>query len=242
MQFVGRLLSKQALEPLPGHHYTRIFIAQEVGYEVDITKIIIFEGNAMEQLKTIHVGSDIAVDVYHSAGVFKAKDIQLTDLTPCPQCLAPMNNSQVCQGCKKEKQERITGLWTVKVVKPLKPEQPNNIKLILKQEDNILGFVTFPDTPFYDTLSTLKEGSQIHLAGWRNQERHTKLTNAVLMLERSSETSRKRPPPLQLNEVKCVDCDKEFKNKNSLKSHRSFYHKKTVQARSDSARVVIPDC
>ena len=228
MQFVGRLISKQALEPQPGHHYSRIFIAQEVGYEVDITKIIIFEGNAMDQLKTIHVGSDIAVDAYRSAGVYKAKDIQVTDLDPCPQCLAPINNSQDCQGCKKEEQERITGLWKVKAVKPLKPEQWTDIKLILQQGDNILGFVTFPNTPFYATLSTLKEGAEVHLTGWRNKERHTKLSNVVLMFESDPETTRKRPPPLQLSKEECVECGKEFKNKNSLWSHRSHYHKKNI--------------
>ena len=229
MQFVGRLLSKQVLEPRSGLRYNRIFIAQEIGYGVNITKIIIFEGNAMEQLKNIDVGSDIAVDAYRSAGVYKAKDIQLTDLTPCAQCLAPMNNSKFCQGCKNEEQERITGVWKVKVAKAQNPEQLNNIKLILQQEDNILGFVTFPDTPFYDTLSTLKEGTEVHLTGWRNQERHTMLSNAVLIPESSSETPRKRPPPLQFNTIKCVDCGKDFKNSNSHSSHRAKYHKRSAE-------------
>ena len=37
--------------------------------------------------------------------------------------------------------------------------------------DNLLGFVSFPKTPYYDVISTLMIGDEIRLIGWRDSKR-----------------------------------------------------------------------
>ena len=61
-----------------------------------------------------------------------------------------MDNSQdaqvLCVGCFNEEKERLKGQWTVKASRALTPKRDEDdkkaVKLILQQEDNILGYVT----------------------------------------------------------------------------------------------------
>lgn len=228
MRVIGRLVSKETVESQI-NDYCRIFVATELGYDVEIQKITIFDKKAIEQLSHISAGRDVVVDGYSSITGFRnGTNIEMINITPCSLCLAPLDDTQdaqeLCQGCFHTPQENISGVWTLKMSQPLTRDDDVNpkklaIKLILKQEENVLGYVTFPQTPFYNVLSILKEGDRVCLQGWRDEKRHTKLTNAAVLIK----------PTLRSNEAnnnECVECGKEFKNKNSLNTHRSFYHKK----------------
>ena len=219
MQIEGCLISKEVIRPQPDRFYTKIFIAQEVGYGLDITKVIVFDATPSEQLENINVGAMICAKVFFSSGCYKATSIEVIDLYHCPHCRKPLDNTQRCDGCDNSPQERIEGMWEVRNIKPLSPERSDCIKLILKQNENILGYVTFPSTPFYNILANLEEGETIELQGWRDNQRHTKLSYVYGFTKQEMPTSTASP-------VQCVECGKDFKNRNSLNSHKSQYHKK----------------
>ena len=158
----------------------------EIGYDVEIHKISIFNKQVIEEVADIPLGSSVSAECYLSTKYWNATKIEVVDVTPCSTCLAPMDNSQdaqvLCVGCFNEENERLTGQWTVKTSKALIPKREEDdkkaVKLILQQEENILGYVTFPSAPFYNTLSTLKEDDIITLEGWRDKNRRSKLTLA----------------------------------------------------------------
>ena len=216
MQFQGRLICKEVFQPSPELCYTKVFIAQEIGHGLEIAKVLIFDSKPLQQLENIAVGTDICVNVFKSSGTFKATSISPINLYPCPQCLKPLDNTQKCDGCDNEKQERIEGVWIVKSAKPLSPEQSDCIRIVLRQEDNNLGFVAFPFTPFYEILANLNELGQVCLMGWRNSQRYTKLSNVSC-----------QPPSSLSIAVQCMECGKDFKNKNSLNTHKYQYHRQS---------------
>ena len=230
MRVCGRLISKHLALARDGQvEYYRIVVAEERGYEAELIKISVYDDNVMKVITTTPLQSGVIVDTYKSSSGYRnALKVELVTLLSCPICfnftIDDGDDAQKpCETCHKQGAlERIKGEWTVKSKKDfISTSQQDQLQLeeaakrmLLEQDGNLLGYVTFPKTPFFEELSNTVIGGMIELTGWRDDLRHTKLINVVVS------------NPHDLKDVLACDlCTRIFKNRGLLKYHRASHHK-----------------
>lgn len=155
--------------------YIRLTLAVETGYSLDIIKSNVFNDELKNKLNEIPEGSMVEFlgrTITNSDGsFFILEDIKNEYFDSCDKCLAPFPEDGQCLGCYNEPSERIVGTWEViqKTFRDL------SLKFIFKQDENILGYVSFPNSPFHKVCEGLEETQMVNLQGWRNIHRHSKL-------------------------------------------------------------------
>ena len=231
MVVFGRLVFKEfALTRDKKTKYSRIIVATEKGSEAELTKLSVFDREAQLTLANIPLRSGVRADIYESNGYKNVVGIEMVTLMSCPTCYKfsiddHADAQKVCEGCGLDRgSERLQGVWKLKSTKDYirdmtslqnPKQQCENVakKILLQQDNNLLGYVTFPNTPFFDTLSKLAVDDLLNIAAWRDLHRHTKFVD--VQLEEKSE-----------ERFICEPCAKDFKTKASLKTHSSVYHLK----------------
>lgn len=236
MALLGRLIFKELL-PIRNQDasFYRLVVLVEQGFKAEHRKVSAFDETLFSMIESLTLGTYIKLSTYKTvSGYENVSKVELIELTSCSYCskfLEMTDGQQTCSGCIGDgvKNERIDGIWSVKAKRDyLSPSQLDQLdltesvtkKLLLCQESNMLGFVTFPKTPFFDVLVNTKVGETIELSGWRDEHRHLTVSD-VIPLNKSTYLKN-----INLDDsVECLECSKQFKNKNSLKSHRSLFHK-----------------
>lgn len=237
MQVVGRLIYKQLdLTRDQNAEFYRIVILEELGHRAEHKKLSVFDEEVIKQLALLEVGTHVKLDTHSNyKGYQSVSKIEVIDeIVSCHLCYMFSNNEVTdgqqpfCDGCQHDvKQERISGVWLVKATREyVSPNQKDKMelseipkKLLLQQETNLLGFVTFPKSPFFDLLSGIKMNDAIELTGWRDDYRRFTIVSASHKMSNVKQVEAEEC-------CKCEFCGKVLKNKNSLRTHRSLFHKK----------------
>ena len=178
----------------------------------------------LSQLCAIDVHDNVQADVIRDNKKIFIKNITKSVFEECEECKI-IKDTADCFACEKEynvTQEKIDGVWKLFTVTNLNLEYGSALKLIFRQtgpgQERILGIVAFPDRPFFDIFSKLTCQSNIKLIGWRNNQRHTLLSQVHVM------------EPLIVKQPKrdlcfCEICFKTFKTKGSYKNHERKFHR-----------------
>ena len=154
--------------------YLKVILAVETGYSLDVIKTNVFKDELKSIIHELVEGSKIRFSGYtvtNSNGTFfRLDEIENVEFGVCNDCLAPVEDAQ-CQGCMNEPSERISGTWKVAQI----TQRDLSYKFIFTQNENILGYVSFPNSLFHNVFKDLGENDAVILEGWRNIYRHTKL-------------------------------------------------------------------
>ena len=195
LTFKGFLICKDFIDNSKSskNSFYRVTLAVQEGFGVSLNKIYIFKDEAMEKMEKIKIDSGITAKGYISSnGQFKvALSIEETTHSLCPECSIIVDqdqDAQGCPGCINPKQEKIERIWKltdrVELPKKVGGDDTPPVKLFFNQQENILCFVTFPNSIHFKLLSEMKVGEKIELNGWRDEERHTTLWKLKKELKR----------------------------------------------------------
>lgn len=185
LTFKGFLVCKEFIDnsKSPKNSFYRVTLAVQEGYAVSLHKLYIFNDEAMKKMTTININSGVTAKGYASSNdqYNVATAIEVTTHSLCPECgiIEEYQDAQGCSGCQRPKQEKIAGTWELtdrsELPKKVGVDDTPAVKLFFKQQENLLCFVTFPNSPHFEMLSKMKAGKKIELNGWRNEKRHTTL-------------------------------------------------------------------
>ena len=172
--------------------FFRLTVAVQEGYSVSFHKIYIFKDEVIQKMGKINIGSDVTAKGYISSnGRFKvALSIEETTHSLCPECrvIVEDQDAQGCSGCLNPIQEKIAGVWELvdrtELAKKAGRDDTPAVKLFFKQQENMLCFVTFPNSPHFKLLSELKVEEKVILDGWRDEMRHTSVWMAKKSIKR----------------------------------------------------------
>ena len=187
MQIVGRLIFKQlVLIQSQDVNFYKITVVVEMGNKAEHRKLSVFSEEIMSLVANMELDTPVRVDTYMSNSGYETVSalLLLEEIQSCVKCfqfsIYGVTDAQPppCEGCLHQlTHERIDGIWIAKsVLAYLSPAQQDKkdytaTRVVLQQEDNLLGFVSFPKTPYYDVISTLMIGDEIRLIGWRDSKR-----------------------------------------------------------------------
>lgn len=190
MQIIGRLIFKQfVLLQSQNVHFYKITVVVEMGRKAVHKKMSVFDQNNMTIVSKLEPSTPVKVNYYMSNSGFETVSslVVLDELQSCSECFmySIYENTDAqpppCEGCLSNPvHERISGEWVVKAVCDYLPSTSYTVKdagfvakrVILQQGTNLLGFISFPNTPFYDYISTISVRSELMITGWRNNKRH----------------------------------------------------------------------
>jgi hypothetical protein len=227
MQFRGRLVLNKLLTSQYYGEYSIVYVAIEIGYGLEHIKMIAKDEFVLNQLNALRIHDTVQAEANKDDGKLFLKNITKSTFQDCEKCqsIKDVNGCFACEKGRNVMQERIDGVWKLFAIKNLNLNSGPAIKLIFKQaepHERILGIVAFPNKPFYEVFSTITVQSNVQLSGWRNDKRHTLLSQVHPM-----ETSNVKHEKVN-NHAFCEICQKSFKTKLSFKQHERIFHRQPV--------------
>lgn len=193
MLVVGRLIFKElVLLRSQDVEFYRIVVVVEMGHRAEHKRLSVFDSKAMQILSSMDIDAFVKVNTYFSNSGYQTVSniVKIDELQSCHLCfnLTELTDAQLsfCDGCSRQvRQERVDGLWKVITIRDyLSSTQQHQLcdtevakRIIFQQDNKLLGFISFPKTPYFDCLSVLHLSDEINLTGWRDSERRFTLVS-----------------------------------------------------------------
>ena len=152
--------------------FAKILLGIERGYELEILQVYVFNDDIKEKLKSFAYGSMICGMMDARRAFLKLQSIELKSFSSCKVCRLVVSDSQ-CQGCLKPSNKKLTGEW--RVLSSAKHPSCDGYKVVLKQDDEFLTFVSFEKSHHFNICKKLYHADNVSIEGWINSQRHVKI-------------------------------------------------------------------
>ena len=138
--------------------YYKIIVNEQTGYNCEVHHFRIFKEDQISLITQMDCWEELEATVDRSVMFASPLSIRRTLLCFCKHCGRDNRIDEVCTGCCKTKNKRLTGVWVV--------NHTDEGQLILRQDKEYIIVEKTRIHPLVHEMNDMKVGEKFRIDGW----------------------------------------------------------------------------